>query len=249
MSTYAVNVCRFSDDPRALIELYQALGLRLRVDAEDEGHALLKAGDGWVTVQALAGAGVPDGIAPGDARLAFLSRSVEAVVADLRARGLDVDSGDGRTGLEASVPGPFGAEVRITETEVELLGYEAHDDPVTTPLVVTAVLYSDDFGRDTEFFAHFGLEPVGEASPHWTALDGRRGRVGLHPPDVGRGEQGSRAGSVDLAFETTEPLEDVVHRLRLAGYDDARLVGDGRLRAVHVTDPDGRELQVHELTT
>lgn len=244
MVTYAVNLRRTTNDPRALIAFYQVLGLRTRVDHEAAGFTLMKAGDGWVSVvRAAEGGG-----APGAAQLTFLTRSVDTAAAHLRDEGFHVREWDTPHGLHAAVTNPAGQEVWITQVQPELVGYQAHDDPVTTPLVVVGVLYSPDFARDSEFFAHFGLEPVGKASEHWSALDGRRGRVGLHAS--GEGMEQPRGGpcAADLGFETSEPLGDVVHRLHQAGFDDARLVQDEHVSAIHVTDPDGLELQIHRLT-
>ncbi|ROR55737.1 hypothetical protein EDD41_3017 [Luteococcus japonicus] len=86
-------------------------------------------------------------------------------------------------------------------------------------------------------------------------LRGRRGRPG-------RGAQGDPrplnratipghcprflAASGAVPFETSEPLAQVRDRLVAAGHL-ARLV-EGPGRAVHVADPDGQEIQIHELS-
>ncbi|WP_170165403.1 VOC family protein [Luteococcus japonicus] len=49
-----------------------------------------------------------------------------------------------------------------------------------------------------------------------------------------------------MPFETSEPLAQVRDRLVAAGHL-ARLV-EGPGRAVHVADPDGQEIQIHELS-
>lgn len=244
MATYAVNLRRTTNDPGALIAFYQVLGLRTRVDHEASGFTLMKAGDGWVAVIR-----AHEGGAVAPTQLTLLTRSVDAAAAELRELGFEVREWDTAHGSHAAVTNPAGQEVWITQVQPELVGYQAHDDPVTAPLVVVGVLYSNDFARDREFFAHFGLEPVGEASEHWQALDGRRGRVGLHAPGDGVESASSGPCAADLGFETSEPLSDVLHRLHQAGFDDARMVEAEHLSAVHVTDPDGQEVQVHRLTT
>lgn len=48
---------------------------------------------------------------------------------------------------------------------------------------------------------------------------------------------------VRLGFETTEELGALAERLRGAGYE-ARVV-ENEVRSVHVTDPDGMQLEIH----
>ena len=49
---------------------------------------------------------------------------------------------------------------------------------------------------------------------------------------------------VRLGFSTTEDLTALADRLTAAGYEARVVEGEG-IRAVHVIDPDGVELEIH----
>lgn len=52
---------------------------------------------------------------------------------------------------------------------------------------------------------------------------------------------------VELAFEAEEPLEEVVGRLRAAGFEPATAIVDEAFgRSFRVRDPEGLELQINE---
>lgn len=61
--------------------------------------------------------------------------------------------------------------------------------------------------------------------------------------------QGTSRGEppVELAFEADEPLEEVVRRLRAAGFEPATAIVDEAFgRSFRVRDPEGLELQINE---
>lgn len=245
MSMYAVNLYRFTDDPPAMVAFYEALGLRTRVTSAN-GFALLQAGAGWVAIHPAAGSDT--GAAPGDTQLALLVEDARAATAasELQAQGLDVRFWDESYGQHAAVRTPLGSDVWINEHQDDLYGYEAHEGGEPGSIQVCGVYFSADFDRDAAWFAFFGLTGVGEGDAWWRVLDGGHGRVGLHYVDAEHPERVGGTASVDVGFETPEPLDAVVARLRAAGHE-AELVSDAFLTAVHVVDPDGRAVQIHPL--
>lgn len=247
MTTYSVNLYRFTDDPAAMIAFYQALGLRTRVTSGDGRFALLQAGAGWVAVHPAEGSDT--GATPGETQLVFLVEDGDAAAAasDLQSKGLQTRVWDESYGRHAVVRTPLGSNVWINEHQDDLYGYRAHPEGQPGPIQVCAIHFSADFARDAAWFAHLGLRPVGEGDAWWQALDGGHGRVGLHHVDPGHPECTAETATVDAGFETPEPLADVVARLWAAGYP-AELVTDEFLTAVHVADPDGRLVQVHALS-
>lgn len=246
MTSYAVNLYRFSDDPGAMVAFYETLGLRTRVTSGNGRFALLQAGAGWVAVHPAEGSDA--GAVPGETQLVFLVEDGDAAAAasDLAAKGLDVREWDESYGRHAAVRTPLGCDVWINEHQDDLYGYRAHDDGDPGPIQVCAVHYSADFDRDAAWFAHFGLGPVGTGDAWWRALDGGRGRVGLHGPSEEHPERTAPVCQVDAGFETPEPLDALAERLVAAGHHP-RVVTDEFLTALHVTDPDGMPLQIHRL--
>ncbi len=68
-------------------------------------------------------------------------------------------------------------------------------------------------------------------------------------PTLGHDASAGRvtAGEVELSFEATEPLEDVIERLREIGHEpETALVDEAFGRSFTVRDPEGLLLQVNE---
>lgn len=245
MTTYAVNLYRFSDDPAAMVAFYEALGLRTRVSSTGGGWALMEGAAGWIAVHSAATSDT--GAAPGETHLVFLTEQADAAASDLQAKGLDARVWDESYGRQAAVRAPLGTDVWVNEHQADLYGYREHASAEPGPAVVTAIWQSGDFARDAAWLAAFGFEPVGKGDPvWWQAHDNGHGRVGLHGrTDLPTGPNGMHV--VRVGLETPEPLEDVVDRLVAAGHD-ARIVTDENATKVHVTDPDGQQLEVHPLS-
>jgi catechol 2,3-dioxygenase-like lactoylglutathione lyase family enzyme len=77
----------------------------------------------------------------------------------------------------------------------------------------------------------------------WTELNGAAGSgLALHyDPD------GSMRRAAELSFQSDEPLEDVVRRLRAAGYEpEAEIVDESFGRSFTIRDPEGLLIQVNE---
>lgn len=242
--TSSVQCYRFSADPAAMIAFLEALGLVRSVSTEGDGYALMRAAGGSVGVHAASGSST--GAVPGQTQLCLEVASVDDVA------GIEgVQVWDESYGRQAGVTDSFGGGIWIDERQSDLYGYTDHDDPPRAGLFVTAVRYSPAFAPDVELFARFGLA-AGQGDEWWQPLTAADGSVvGLHKPSgqpitAPASENPVGDNSVcDLGFETTEPLEGVRDRLVAAGYD-ASLHTDEVGTAVHVTDPDGCHVEVHQ---
>lgn len=111
-----------------------------------------------------------------------------------------------------------------------------------------AIRYVRDVERALGFYQALGLRqdyntrPTRKGPVMWTEMTGDGGMLALHHLP----EDGPHA-SVELCFEAVEPLEDVVGRLRAAGYEpETEIVDESFGRSVQVRDPEGLLLQVNE---
>lgn len=100
-----------------------------------------------------------------------------------------------------------------------------------------------DFYEALGLTLDFAQRPPKSGSPtHWVELAGSAGTLALHylPPE-------SSARTIELAFDSDEPLEDVVDRLRTAGFEPATEITDeAHGRSFTVRDPEGLLVQVNE---
>jgi catechol 2,3-dioxygenase-like lactoylglutathione lyase family enzyme len=75
----------------------------------------------------------------------------------------------------------------------------------------------------------------------WTELSGSGGGLALHYWDEDPAKQ------VGLAFQADEPLEQVIERLRAAGYEPAtEIVDEAYGHSFTIRDPEGLLIQVNE---
>ena len=77
----------------------------------------------------------------------------------------------------------------------------------------------------------------------WVSLEGSGGGLGLH--DAASGEPPRPSGTVQLSFESEEPLEQVADRLLAAGFE-AAIIDESFGRSLRTTSPDGEVLQINE---
>ncbi len=131
------------------------------------------------------------------------------------------------------------------------------------------IRYVRDLPAAQRFYEALGLgldfagRPSRAGRTRWVELTGPSGAVlALHTADdPDAAELGSAKGPgseqpaalpqgeppVELAFEAVEPLEDVVERLRVAGYEPATAIVDESFgRSFRARDPEGLELQINE---
>ncbi|MBK0330625.1 hypothetical protein I8D64_04335 [Brachybacterium sp. MASK1Z-5] len=266
---------RFTADPRAMIAFLVELGMARRITAGDDGFGELRAGAGAVMVHAASTSAT--GARAGTTDLCMATPSADRAAEALEREGIEVTVWDESYGRQGMITGPDGEGVSLNEDQVDLYGYEGHDASPDPRLHVRAVLSSEDFGRDARWLGRLGFAPAAAGGPGgadgadgvdgekaiasaersgWLELHGpgSAGIIGLHAPMAGR-ERTRRASpempdlpptlQVRLGLETSEDLEALTARLRSAGHD-ARLV-EGAVRAVHVPDPDGIEVEIHPL--
>lgn len=250
--SFRVNPYRFSNDPGAMIDFLQALGLRVRTTAADgRSWALLEGRAGAVAVHHSAGS--TTGATPGQTQLVLLTESVDSAADKVRTNGVELTVWDESYGRQGGITDPFGGGIWVNEEMQDLHGYTEPTSPQEpSDMTVCAVRYSPDFAADAAFFAPFGFSPRPAADEWWTPLvaSATSGTIGLHKPSdepITAPAKENPVGEnpvVHLAFETATPLEQVRDRLTAAGYQ-AALVQDEFLTQVTVVDPDGCEVQVH----
>ncbi|MGO1258683.1 MAG: hypothetical protein ACTMII_07015 [Brachybacterium sp.] len=243
---------RFSADVPAMIDFLCTLGMTPTVTAGEDGFGELVAGAGRVMVHAAAGAAT--GARSGDTDLCLAVEETDVAAHALQTAGYEVDVWDETYGRQGVVTGPAGEQVALNEEQIDLYGYRGHDASSPDPrLTVTAVLSSDGFHRDATWAAPLGFSADGPDDEWFLALrgPGRAGVLGLHKPgplDRRTRSTGTEFGDVlqvRLGFETTGDLAELSLRLTTAGHP-AEVVESGALRSVHVTDPDGQHLEIHQ---
>lgn len=110
---------------------------------------------------------------------------------------------------------------------------------------IMPVRYTDDIAALTRFCGVLGLTTnTASRAGSWVDLTAAGGMLGLHIASTA--EETTAVGRCELSFQTDEPLEDVLDRLRAAGYLDAHIVDEAFGRSLRVTDPDGVPIQVDE---
>lgn len=235
---------RFSNDPPAMVAFLETLGLAREVSAPDGGFAVLGAASGGIGVHHVSADN-----AAGETHLVL-----EVASADDLAGLEGIVVWDEAWGKQAGITDPLGGGIWLDEVQTDLYGYVEHHGTPRDGLVVDAIRFSTDFAADQAFFARFGLLPAGHRDEYWTPLQASResGTLALHRNTgeaVTRPAPDNPVGDHSLCilgFETSEPLAQVCERLVAAGHP-ATLV-EGPRRAVHVADPDGQEIQIHELS-
>lgn len=258
-AAFTVYPLRFTDDAPAMIAFLRTLGMAPVVTTEGGTFAEMVAGGGGrVMVHTAEHA---ETAAPaGETQLCLSVVDTDAAAAQLRDRGLEVRVWDETYGRQGAVHGPRGEDIAINEQQRDLYGYLGHggaDAEADDRLSVTAVRVSaegPDRDRDVDFFAALGFTPAGAGDHWWQALSAPgAGTIGLHAPG-GEDDRVSRPSGTEfgdialvrLGFESAEDLDALAARLRNAGHD-ARVVED-EVRSVHVTDPDGKRLEIHPRT-
>lgn len=244
MPGFTVQVLRFSADVGAMRRFLEELGLVVTTTSRSGGWVVLRGRAGAVALHDASSS--ESGSPAGHTDLTLTTGRAAAAADQLRGEGLPTKLWDESYGQQAAVTDPFGSDIWIDEEQVDLYGYRAHDADTPSAVLVTAVRYSPDFTADTSFFGRLGFHVDGPADEYWTALSAsaESGVIGLHHP----GDPVAATAPIELSFATSEPAQQLADRLAAAGHD-ARVVHDEMLGdVVHVTDPDGQALQVHQLS-
>ena len=253
MNEVVVRPVRFTDQVARMQHFLEVIGLRPWIVTDRGGWSDLAAGGGRVALHdaSTSASGAPSG----QTSLAFETTDVSALAARLGAAGVgEVTVYDEAYGRVLTCVDPDGAVVAVDETPDDLYGYQVHAEPGAPEwLRVMPVRFADPAGPYGGFLRALGLTPAGEINPYYVnflAGGGAQGQVGLH---YVFGEDlpvvpGGRCPAVQLTFESAEPLEQLAVRLAAAGYEPGISTEDfGSL--LHVTDPDGQVVQVHEPAT
>lgn len=246
---FTVTAVRYCADVPTVATFFETIGLTRRISSRTEGFVELVAGDGVLMLHAAGNA--QSAMPPGSAELSFEVADLDETAGYLTGLGLDPVRWDESYGEHLGIRDPRGEGIWITEVQRDLYGYRAHR---ATPndLNLMAIRYSTDFGTDAAFYGQLGFDARPGASEHFTPLEGEppRGVLGLHPPTaeidprpLSTDNPMAPPLSVDLSFETHEPLLDLEARLHALGIG-ARFV-DGPAPNVRVVDPEGVESEIH----
>lgn len=252
----AVFPLRFTARPGEMIDFLCTLGMAPLITTETSGFADLVAGGGG-RVMIHDAPSSATGAPAGETQLSTAVRSADAAAEQLREVGLEVVVWDESYGRQGNITGPHGEAVGLNEDQSDPYGYVEHDggsaDPRLTVVAVRPSAAGPERERDVAFFAALGFRPEGPRAGSWTRLTSAGGgTIGLHEPEEGwhAARPGDVGGAdllvslVHLGFETTEDLAALAERLRAAGHP-AEVNASGGTRSVHVTDPDGRHLEIH----
>jgi catechol 2,3-dioxygenase-like lactoylglutathione lyase family enzyme len=114
----------------------------------------------------------------------------------------------------------------------------------------TPTIYVSDMDRAVEFYtAVLGLRLESRYGDEWASVDAGRGMtIGLHPAAERMGAPGT-LGSINVGFNVTESLDEVVRTLENRGVTfDGPIRGDanGSIRLAFFGDPDGNSLYLCE---
>jgi hypothetical protein len=248
MNAIVVRPVRFTDHVSEMQRFLELIGLRPWIVADRGGWSDLACGAGRV---ALHDAATSDsGGLPGQTTLSFEAGDITLLAKQLTDAGVaSVSVYDEAYGRVLTCRDPAGDTIGIDERADDLYGSQLRAEPGAPSLRVMPVRFADPAGPYGGFLQVLGLRPAGEINPYYVnflAGGGAQGQVGLHyvfgetlPVVAGGG-----GGTVQLTFESAEPLDQIAARLDGAGFAAQILTEDfGSL--LSVTDPDGQEVQVH----
>ncbi len=246
MSGVVVQPVRFTDHIEAMASFLELLGLARTVEAERGGWLVLAAGGGMVALHSVAAS--DSGGKPGQTTLSFEADDLDAVAASLEAAGVpEVTVYDEAYGRVLTCRDPLGDPCAVNEVMTDLYGYRSIAGSKPAAPRVLPVRFCDPAGPYGGFLQALGLAPRGEVNPYYVsfaASGGDHGLVGLHYVFSEDLPVVPGSTSVQLTFESTEPLADISARLAAAGFEP--VLRTERFGGVlSVTDPDGQEVQVH----
>jgi hypothetical protein len=249
MSTIVVRPVRFTDQLDEMRSFLEVLGLRARIESDRGTWVDMVAGAGMVALHSAADSAT--GAGHGETRLSFEAEDVYALGRRLEAQSVgDVVVYDEAYGQVLTCTDPLGDPVHIDGRSEDLYGYRLHQASPDPRIAVAPVLFTDPTGEYNGFLDALGFSRESGGDEYfvtYTASD-EAGQIGLHYIYDGELPIVEGPAAVHLTFTTTEPLEDVAAKLKDAGYGDAEISADEFVALVSVTDPDGRECQIHQRT-
>lgn len=108
---------------------------------------------------------------------------------------------------------------------------------------VMPIRFVRDIEAAAQFYKALGLLTTAtQRSGGWMELTGDGGILALHRAT-------DEDESTELSLLTTEPLEQVVRRLILAGFEAGAILDESFGRSMRVIDPDGVSVQINEHDT
>lgn len=228
--TFTVCLFRGTNDVDGMVDFLQTLGLGSVLFDEHDSDLTYVYGKGGV----IALYENPDRGRPGRAELSFCTTDHEAAGRLFESYDLRVVRSKG------SVPG-----VTVTDTNAQSIwvGQRVLDrteaQKAANPVEIVALRHSVSVEGDSEFFDVLGYGQQRDGSDNWRMLasDEPRGIIGLAPGTLT--SCADDQASAQIGFVTTERLETVAARMRLAGYHAGDVITDTDAPFFTVTDPDG----------
>lgn len=248
--TLFVQPIRFTDNLDEVTKLLVALGLSVNITSDKGGWVELSGQAGTVALHSAADSA--SGASQGETTLSFAETELEALARQLVERGFGNDDHPGESMVYDEA---YGRAINITLGKDQLVVNGRSDDlygysstgvePGVGDLRVTPIRFVDDQGPDRRLLEALGFSVTGEAGDDFTklSLPGAGGSVGLH--HTGAGIPVIPAPfAVQLTFETTTPLAEIIERATSAGAA-AQLHESEFGDHVSIADPDGQQIQVH----
>ena len=248
--TLFVQPIRFTDNIDEVAKLLVSLGLSVNISSDNGGWVELSGQTGTVALHSAADSAM--GAQPGATCLSFAETELEALAQQLVDRGFGNNGHPNESMVYDEAYGRAititlgGDELTINGRSDDLYGYSSTGiEPGVGDLRVTPIRFVDDQAPDRRLLEALGFTLVGEAGEHFTqlALPGAGGSVGLHHTGGGIPVIPTPF-AVQLTFETTTPLPEIVQRAEATGAP-AQLHESEFGDHVTITDPDGQQMQVH----
>jgi hypothetical protein len=180
----------------------------------------------------------------GDTGLNFEVADLDVLAAQFaRAGYVDMEIYDETYGRAVNVRDEHGTQLTFNERPTDLYGYRL-DEPRPEHGIVSMPLRFDPpagpFGR---FLSAAGFVRLDEGDDEWWRVwsSNGGGLVALHPSADHRAP-----GSVQFAFRTREPLDELAGRLKAGGYADVAVSGEFGGELI-VTDPDDQVVLVQSV--
>ncbi len=247
MTGIVVRPVRFTDNMEPMRAFLELIGLRPRIESVAGGWIDLVADGGMVALHSAAGS--DSGGVQGQTRLSFEADDLDDLAHALTDAAVpDVTVYDEAYGRVLMFTDPLGDRIVIDERMSDLYGFRALPGDKAAGPKVMPVRFCDPAGPYGRLLQVLGLQAVGEINSsyvNFAAAGGEHGLVGLHYVFGSELPIVAGAGSVQLTFESAEPLEQIAARLDGAGFSP-RLHKEDFGSFLSVADPDGQPVQVHE---
>ena len=247
MTGIVVRPVRFTDNIEPMRAFLELIGLQPRLESVRGGWVELVADGGTVALHSAATS--DSGMVQGQTTLAFEADDLDVLAQALIDSAVpDVTVYDEAYGRVLTFTDPLGDRLAVDERMTDPYGYRVLPGGKPVGPKVMPVRFCDPAGPYGSLLGVLGLQPLGEINEYYVsfaAAGGEHGLVGLHHVFAGDLPIVPGSGSVQLTFESAEPLVEIADRLTGNGFTPELHMEDfGSL--LSVTDPDGQPVQVHE---